>query len=61
MSIAVHPYNMGQPHRARHLHRALEAIVRRPGVWLATGGEIADWYEQHYYHQVQALCAREGR
>jgi hypothetical protein len=30
-------------------------------VWLATGGEIADWYEQHYYHQVQALCAREGR
>jgi len=35
---------MGQPHRIRHLDRALGQIMAREGVWQATGAEIADWY-----------------
>jgi len=44
MCIALHPYMMGQPHRIRHLDRALGRIMAREGVWQATGAEIADWY-----------------
>ena len=42
--IALHPYIMGQPHRIRHLERALRHIVDHDQVWLATGAEIADCY-----------------
>jgi allantoinase len=49
MSIALHPYLMGQPFRAKWLDRALDYITRHKDVWLTTGGEIADWYYQHYY------------
>ena len=44
MCIAIHPYLIGQPHRIRHLEKALEHILSHSGVWLATGEEIADWY-----------------
>lgn len=44
MCIALHPYIVGQPHRIRHLERALSEILARDGVWLATGLEIAEWY-----------------
>jgi hypothetical protein len=47
MCIALHPYMMGQPHRIRHLDRALGHIMAREGVWQATGAEIADWYIAH--------------
>lgn len=61
MCVAIHPYNMGQPHRVKHLHRALASIVARPGVWRATGSEIADWYDQHYFDAVSAHCAGSHR
>jgi peptidoglycan/xylan/chitin deacetylase (PgdA/CDA1 family) len=42
MGIALHPYIVGQPHRLRHLRRALEAIARaRNDIWLTTPGAIA--------------------
>jgi len=44
MCIALHPYMMTAPHRARHLDRALKYILSHDGVWKATGEEIADWY-----------------
>ena len=44
MCIAVHPYNMGQPHRLRYLDEALSYILQHDGVWPATGQEIADCY-----------------
>ena len=44
MCIALHPYMMTAPHRAKHLDRALQYILRHDGVWKATGEEIADWY-----------------
>jgi peptidoglycan/xylan/chitin deacetylase (PgdA/CDA1 family) len=44
MAISVHPYISGVPHRIAYLERLYEYIVHRPGVWLATGAEILDWY-----------------
>jgi len=52
MSIALHPYLMGQPFRAKWLDRALDYITRHKDVWLTTGGEIADWYYQHHYDEA---------
>ena len=45
MGIALHPYLVGWPHRARHLRRALAHIATRggeaDGPWLTTAGAIA--------------------
>ena len=42
MGIALHPYIVGQPHRLRHLRRALAHIAaRREDVWITTVGDIA--------------------
>lgn len=43
MGIALHPYIMGQPHRLRHLRRALQHIARARDagqIWLTTPGAI---------------------
>ncbi|SEC71842.1 Polysaccharide deacetylase [Beijerinckia sp. 28-YEA-48] len=43
MGIALHPYIVGQPHRLRHLRRALQHIVqaRDAGdIWITTPGAI---------------------
>lgn len=41
MGIALHPYLVGQPHRLRHLRRALAHIAApRPEVWIATAGAV---------------------
>ena len=34
---------------SRQLVRALDHIVGESGVWVTTGGEIAEWYYSHYY------------
>jgi peptidoglycan/xylan/chitin deacetylase (PgdA/CDA1 family) len=44
LSIALHPFLVGHPFRARHLERALAHIRKRQDVWIATGGAILDWY-----------------
>lgn len=42
MGIALHAYIVGQPHRLRHLKRALRHIARhRDAIWLTTPGAIA--------------------
>jgi len=43
MGIALHSYIMGQPHRLRHLRRALAHIASaRDDIWLCRAGDIAD-------------------
>jgi len=42
MAISLHPWVIGQPYRMRALEEALAHIMRHPGVWAATGGEILD-------------------
>lgn len=44
MSIGVHPWLLGQPHRIRYLDEALERISRHSDLWKATGGEICEAY-----------------
>ncbi len=56
MCIAVHPYNMGQPHRIAHLDAALGYIMSHQGVWAATGSEMADWYYQNMWDKVAPLA-----
>jgi allantoinase len=42
MGIALHPYIVGQPHRLRHLRRALTHIAtHRDRIWATTAGAIA--------------------
>jgi allantoinase len=42
MGVALHAYLVGQPHRLRHLKRALRHIARHRGeIWLTTPGAIA--------------------
>jgi peptidoglycan/xylan/chitin deacetylase (PgdA/CDA1 family) len=51
MSICTHPFLVGQPHRSKYFAKALGHITSRQDVWVATGGEIIDWYKQHYLKQ----------
>jgi peptidoglycan/xylan/chitin deacetylase (PgdA/CDA1 family) len=48
MAIALHPFLIGHPHRAKHFAKALAHIASRREVWLTTGSEIAEWYERKY-------------
>lgn len=47
LSVALHPWVIGQPYRIGALESALAHIMRHPGVWPATGAEILDaWKAQ---------------
>jgi peptidoglycan/xylan/chitin deacetylase (PgdA/CDA1 family) len=58
MCLALHPYMMGRPHRAKYLDQALAYIRSHTEVWMATGEEIADWYYAHAYDAAVAAEAR---
>jgi peptidoglycan/xylan/chitin deacetylase (PgdA/CDA1 family) len=47
MSICLHPFITGHPHRSKYFAKALAHITSRQEVWLATGGEILDWYKKN--------------
>ncbi len=44
MSMSIHPYIMGVPHRIGHFEAAYEYMLRRDDVWFTTPGEIYDWF-----------------
>jgi allantoinase len=46
MSICLHPFIMGQPHRSKYLDFALQYITSHHDVWMATGWEIISWYKE---------------
>ena len=46
MSIGLHTFLVGHPHRSKHLERAFRHITSRSDVWLATGSEIIDHYKR---------------
>lgn len=52
LCIGLHPYLIGQPHRIDYLDRMLAFLARVDSVWMATAGEIADWYIAHYYESA---------
>ena len=47
MVLNLHPWLIGQPFRIGYLDDALGHMVRRRGVWAATGSQIIDWYRSH--------------
>ena len=47
MVLNLHPWLIGQPFRIGYLDDALGHMVRRRGVWPATGSQIIDWYKKH--------------
>jgi peptidoglycan/xylan/chitin deacetylase (PgdA/CDA1 family) len=53
MSICLHPFLVGHPHRSKYFAKALAHITSRQDVWLATGGEIIDWYKKSYWAKQQ--------
>jgi allantoinase len=44
MSIAVHPYIHGVPHRIKYFRNIFKELSENPGVVFMTGSEILDWY-----------------
>ncbi len=61
MGIALHPFLIGHPHRARHFAAALAHIAAHDEVWLATGSEIADWYRTNYRRALSTRSRKPGR
>ena len=45
--LNLHPWLIGQPFRIGYLDDALDYMMRRQGVWAATGLEIVDWYQRN--------------
>jgi len=48
MSICLHPFLVGYPHRSKYFAKALDHIASRQDVWLTTGSAIVDWYRKNY-------------
>jgi len=46
MSICLHPFLIGHPHRSKYFDQALKHIRSRREVWFAKGAEIVDWYRK---------------
>jgi peptidoglycan/xylan/chitin deacetylase (PgdA/CDA1 family) len=45
LSLSLHPWVIGHPYRIGSLEEVLAHIMRHPGVWPATGGEILDAFK----------------
>lgn len=44
MSMSVHPYIMGVPHRIRYFEAAYDHMLQHDDVWFTTAEEIYDWF-----------------
>jgi allantoinase len=44
MAMAVHPYIMGAPHRAKYFRRIFETIRKKHDVLFWTGEQIVEWF-----------------
>ena len=47
MSLGVHPYIMGAPHRIKYFEQALDYILARDDVWFATADELYEWFTRN--------------
>jgi peptidoglycan/xylan/chitin deacetylase (PgdA/CDA1 family) len=53
LSIALHPFLIGHPFRARYLERALAHIRKHDAVWITTGSAITDWYKSNSLSSIR--------
>lgn len=42
LSLSIHPWVLGQPHRIRHLESVLEYVMSKSEVWSVGAGELLD-------------------
>jgi allantoinase len=61
MCLPLHPFAIGQPHRAAHLDRLLRAVRERPNVWVATASQLVDHYLEHGYDDDLAASTGSDR
>jgi peptidoglycan/xylan/chitin deacetylase (PgdA/CDA1 family) len=54
LTIALHPYAAGVPHRLPYLERTLRMLKARNDTVFMTGGEIATWYMEAERAALQA-------
>jgi peptidoglycan/xylan/chitin deacetylase (PgdA/CDA1 family) len=48
LSLNIHPWLLGQPHRIQYLEDTLAHIMSKPGVWSASANEIMlSWQQQN--------------
>jgi hypothetical protein len=52
LTISIHPYITGVPHRIKYLETPLDYVVGHAGVALMTASEMGDWY--------RAQCRNHG-
>jgi allantoinase len=45
MSLAIHPYISGQPHRIKYLEAIYDHVRRFDNVLFWNGAQILDWYK----------------
>ena len=60
MCIPLHPYLVGQPYRMAAFEEALSYITSHDKVWLATGREIAQHFNTHYFDAFAAAAQPVG-
>lgn len=46
MVLNIHPWLMGHPFRSKYFDEIITYVVNRKDVWVATGSEIAQWFER---------------
>jgi peptidoglycan/xylan/chitin deacetylase (PgdA/CDA1 family) len=44
MSMSIHPYIMGAPHRMKYFEQTLDYVLAKSGVWFTTAEDICEWY-----------------
>ena len=49
MCIALHPFEIGQPHNIDYLRQILDYVLSFDDVWPTTGDEIAQYYLDHFH------------
>jgi len=47
MSMSVHPYIMGSPHRIKYFEAAYDHMLGHDDVWFTTAEEICDWFSNN--------------
>jgi allantoinase len=45
MSMGIHPYIMGVPHRIKYFEAAYDHMLKKTDVWFATADEIYEWFK----------------
>jgi peptidoglycan/xylan/chitin deacetylase (PgdA/CDA1 family) len=60
MCIPLHPYLIGQPYRLAAFEEALSYITSHDKVWLATGREIAQYFNENYHAAFMAAGQAVG-